>query len=304
MIFGFILIIGLMNCTSDDRETADDIDQKEKADPKKGTEEKESEEQSVPIVPDVEAEAINKEGYELVFNESFEEDLSSWTEWNGGAFNNEIQLYQSEQLIIEGGLLTINTKRQAVTGDATPWDDTQKSFEYLSGRIESKTFFGPSDAEGEQTYIVSTRMKLPTGHGMWPAFWMYADPWPTLGELDILEARGGSGKQFQFNMFYGKEANKTIAQNSKKTYSGEVDLRQDFHVYELIWTETQVQVALDGRIVITVDSSGNNLEDIFGNQLSIVLNTAVGGVFFTDNNSENYADESKLQVDWVRVYKK
>lgn len=258
------------------------------------------------VTPDVEGSALDKSGFQLIFNESFESDLSQWTVWDGGAFNQEVQLYREEQLDLTDGTLTIDIQRQAITGKENPWSTKQKDFDYVSGRIESTTSFWPNDVDEQDTFIVSARIQLPTGNGMWPAFWLYDDPWPTLGELDILEARGNAGKQFQFNMFYGETTGRPIGQNSKRTYTAPVDLRQNFHNYELVWKKNQIQVALDGNVVITVDSSNNNLEDIFGNKLHVVLNTAVGGIFFSASNRDpvNYADSAEMKVDWVRVYHK
>lgn len=296
----FFLFLILLSCSSE----SNDANNTEEPNSEEVSNNEEETDTSGESLLDTEGSSVDKGDYELVFSESFDTDLSNWKVWNGGAFNNEIQLYREEQLVVNEGVLSIKTKREAITGDTNPWDDTAKNFEYVSGRIESKSFFGPSELTGENIYIISSRIKLPSGHGMWPAFWLYADPWPTLGELDILEARGNNGQQFQFNMFYGTEPNTPINQKSKKVYNGSEDLRGDFHVYELIWQESKVQIALDGNVVITVNSNNNNLKDIFGNKLSIVLNTAVGGVFFSDTNSANYADQSEMKIDWVRVYKK
>ena len=38
--------------------------------------------------------------------------------------------------------------------------------------------------------------------------------------------------------------------------------------------------------------------------MGIAIGTAVGGVFFEDRNSANYAGGAIMEVDWVRVYKK
>ena len=129
--------------------------------------------------------------WNLVFEENFDSDFAQWNVWEGGAFNEEIQRYTGSQMSISSGLLTINAIRQANSGPTNPWDGSTKQFEYLSGRIESKMLFGPSAAEGEREYRFVARIKLPSGYGMWPAFWTYGDPWPTQGEIDILEARGG-----------------------------------------------------------------------------------------------------------------
>ncbi len=130
---------------------------------------------------------ISNKLWNLVFEENFNA-LNAWDIWYGGAYNDEIQLYREEQLSITDGILSINTQREKIIGPNLNKDDKPKHFEYVSGRIESKELFGPRDTEGEREYRFVPRLKLPAGKGMWPAYWIYEDPWPTQGEIDILEA--------------------------------------------------------------------------------------------------------------------
>ncbi len=249
---------------------------------------------------------VNDE-FQLVFEENFDNDLSKWDIWEGGAFNEEIQLYRSEQLEVKDGILTINTKRESVTGATSPFDNTNKQFEYVSGRIESKQLFGPEDKAGERVYKIASRIKLPKGFGMWPAFWLFADPWPTLGEIDILEARGNEEAKFQSNIFYGTTNGENILKESdtKMSYEGTENLTDDFHIFALIWQEKTLEILLDEVSVIKYEASTRNaIAEIFGGDLKIVLNNAVGGVFFFNTNPEDYIDEASMQVDWVKVYKK
>ena len=73
--------------------------------------------------------------WKLLFEENFDTDFSKWNVWEGGAFNNEIQLYQQEQLSISNGILTINAKREAKEGATNPFDPTPKNFEYVLSLI-------------------------------------------------------------------------------------------------------------------------------------------------------------------------
>ena len=242
--------------------------------------------------------------WNLVFEDEFD-DLSSWNVWYGGAFNNEIQLYREEQLSVDNSILTINALRASVSGPTDPYNATPKEFEYVSGRIESQEVYGPSDEEGEREYKFAARIKLPNGHGMWPAFWSYGDPWPTQGEIDVLEARGGEPDVFQSNIFYGTSPNVNINQNTEAVHSVGQDLTADFHVYEMIWRENSIDILFDEELIHTYTAnSDNNISSLFGKEQKIVLNTAVGGFFFPDQNSSNYADSASMEVDWVRVYKR
>ncbi len=244
------------------------------------------------------------DSWNLVFEDEFN-SLSAWNIWYGGAFNNEIQLYKEEQLSLDNGILKINALRKAVIGPSMPFDTTPKNFEYVSGRVESKQTFGPSDENGEREYKFMARIKLPFGHGMWPAFWSYGDPWPTQGEIDILEARGGETKMFSSNIFYGPTDGVNINRNTEAKHNMGQNLTEDFHVFEMIWRADSIDILFDNKLIYTYKaSSTNNIDNLFGKKQKIVLNTAVGGWFFADQNSSNYADSSTMEIDWVRVYKK
>ncbi len=243
--------------------------------------------------------------WNLIFEDEFDGGLSAWDVWEGGAFNEEIQLYRGEQLTLSEGILTIESQREAVTGATSIYDATPKSFEYVSGRIETKALFGPSGVEGEVEYRFEASIKLPAGNGMWPAFWTYGDPWPTQGEIDILEARGQNVTEFQSNIFYGRRPNRNINRNTEQHYETGVDLTAGFHVYEMIWKAGSIDILFDGNLLHTYTANrDNNISSLFGKKEKVVLNNAVGGLFFSDSNSANYADNAIMEVDWVRVYKR
>ncbi len=240
----------------------------------------------------------------LIFEDEFN-DLSAWNIWYGGAFNNEIQLYRREQLKLDSGILKIMAKREAISGPTLPHDKTPKNFEYVSGRIETKQLFGPSDEEGERMYRIMARLKLPSGHGMWPAFWSYGDPWPTQGEIDILEARGSEKEVFGSNIFYGRTPGINLNKDTEVRHEMGLDLTSDFHVYELIWEEESLEIFFDNQLIQRYEANGdNNVINLFGTKQKVVLNTAVGGWYFEDTDSGNFADSSVMEIDWIRVYRR
>ena len=74
-------------------------------------------------------------GWTKSFEDLFSTDLNRWNIWNGGAFNNELQLYQASNLSITSGNLVITARQETVSGPTTPFDPTPKTFNYTSGRI-------------------------------------------------------------------------------------------------------------------------------------------------------------------------
>ncbi|HXL58860.1 MAG TPA: glycoside hydrolase family 16 protein, partial [Chitinophagaceae bacterium] len=193
--------------------------------------------------------------------------------------------------------LLITAKKETVTGATTPFDPTPKTFNYTSGRIESKTNFSASVAAPKVRMIA--RLKLPAGYGMWPAFWSYGDPWPTQGEIDCMEARGQEPFKYQTNYFYGKATNRNLVKNQVGFITSNISLTDCWHVYEIIWSKNSLIFMLDGQIVVT--NTGGFVSNLFGKTERITLNLAVGGNFFS-NFDPSLIQTGTYSVDWVKVF--
>jgi beta-glucanase (GH16 family) len=237
-------------------------------------------------------------GWTKIFDDQFSTNLNQWNIWTGGAFNNELQYYQAANLQLSNGILNIVCKKETVTGATTPYDATQKSFAYTSGRIESKVLYSASSTMPK--IRMSARIKLASGYGMWPAFWSYGDPWPTQGEIDILEARGQEPFQYQNNYFYGRARNKNLVNNAETVITSSTSLQTCWHVYELIWSQNSLTSLLDGQVVDT--KTGGYVSNLFGKKEKLVLNLAAGGLFFSNLNPSQI-QTGTMQVDWVKVFR-
>jgi beta-glucanase (GH16 family) len=242
--------------------------------------------------------ALVSAGWTKTFEDQFSTDLSKWNTWTGGAFNNELQHYQASNISLSGGVLNIQAKRENVTGQTTPFDPTLKNFQFSSGRLECKTNVSASNANPK--IRMSARIKWPNSYGLWPAFWSYGDPWPTQGEIDILEARGQEPFKYQTNYFYGRRANTNLVRNAEGFINSSVNLTTCWHVYEVVWSKISLQFYLDGQLVHT--NTSGYVGNLFGKTERITLNLAVGGLFFSNLIPANIQDGT-MQVDWVRVYR-
>jgi beta-glucanase (GH16 family) len=182
----------------------------------------------------------------------------------------------------DNSLLVIKAIKESVTGpkyrqdiDATP-----TNFEFTSARIESKTMFAPTRTSTQVRFV--SRIKLPSGYGMWPAFWLYGNKWPT---------------------------NVNLVKNAANYITTQTSLIDCWHVYELIWTKESLTFRLDGQVVGT--NSGGYVSDLFAKPERITLNQAVGGDFFykdgsipTPSQIPLNEGEGVMLVDWVKVYAK
>jgi len=239
---------------------------------------------------------VTGSGWTKVLDEQFT-SLNNWNVWTGGAYNNELQYYQGANLVLTSGNLNIVAKSQKVTGVTTPSNSTLKSFNYTSGRIESKQLYSASPSTPKVRMVA--RIQLPVGYGMWPAFWSYGDPWPTQGEIDILEAKGQEPSTYYTNYFYGNVVDQNLVTNSTTTVQSSVSLQTCWHVYELIWEQTKLTYLLDGQVVDV--KTGGYVSSLFGKQEKIVLNLAVGGNFFRSLVTRNIVPGT-MNVDYVKVF--
>ena len=262
-------------------------------------------------------------GWKKTFEDNFDVSPNSgfsdkWNVWVGGAFNNELQMFTASpnNLFVTldpvnpaNSILQIKAIKEAITGPKYRQDinATPTNFDFTSARIESKTMFAPNRTNTQVRMI--SRIKLPTGYGMWPAFWSYGDNWPTNGEIDVLEARGNEPYQFQTNYFYGRKADQNLVQNEATYLTTATSLTDCWHVYEVIWTKNDLTFLLDGEVVDV--KSGSYVPNLFGKLERLTLNQAVGGNFFYKDGTTPTADqipinegEGVMLIDWVKVFVK
>ncbi|NKI33063.1 family 16 glycosylhydrolase [Croceivirga thetidis] len=163
---------------------------------------------------------------------------------------------------------------------------------YSSARIKS---------EGLQEFTygrVETRAKLPTGGGTWPAIWMLGadyqtNPWPGAGEMDIMEHVGNNqdvvlGSTHDPNNFGGNSRTGTV------TVEGASD---EFHIYEMEWTQDSIMFAVDGVVFHSVTNDGTLP---FNKDFFFILNVAMGGSLGGDIDPA--FTESTMEVDYIRMY--
>lgn len=261
------------------------------------------------------------EGLELVWSDEFDGsalDTSKWAYQYGtgsqygldGWGNSELQYYtdRPENVRVEDGRLVLTAIKEE-----TPYEGMQ----YTSGRIRTVT-------DGGETLFATTygrveaRIKMPTGEGIWPAFWMLPvddtiyGGWAASGEIDIMEARGRLPGQVGGTLHYGK-----VWPNN--TYKGEdflfpegTDI-SDYHVYSLEWEPGVMRWYVDDECFYTLDkwfSQGKacgtdyTYPAPYDVPFYILLNLAVGGTFDPDADISNAEYPAEMWVDFVRVYRR
>lgn len=163
---------------------------------------------------------------------------------------------------------------------------------YTSARIKTEGLH-------EFTYgRVEARAKLPTGGGTWPAIWMLGgdyltNPWPAAGEMDIMEHVGNQ----QDIVFASTHDPNNFGGNARTGSTLVMGVSEEFHVYEMEWTETEIKFAVDGIVYHTVSNDGSLP---FNKDFFFILNVAMGGTF--GGNVDSNFMESTMEVDYIRMY--
>jgi len=164
---------------------------------------------------------------------------------------------------------------------------------------------------------IEARMKLPTGSGLWPSFWMLGANfdtvgWPAAGSLDIVEnisltpRTNGLGPGMIRSTLHGPRyyGGNGLWHDFKLPNGARVD-DGAFHTYGIIWSPGMIQFYFDDPANIFFVQDASDLPEggewVFDHHFSLFLNLAVGGDWpgAPGATTPNPAD---MLVDYVRVF--
>lgn len=261
------------------------------------------------------------EGLTLVWNDEFdggELDTSKWsfqcgtgTEYGLDGWGNSEEQYYTDRLEnvkVEDGKLLITAIKE---------ERPYSGMKYTSGRLRTVT--DDNEVLFATTYgRIEARIKMPSGDGLWPAFWMLPvdetiyGGWAASGEIDIMEARGRLPQVAGGTLHYGKVWPNNTYKGQDYTFPEGTDIT-DFHVYSLEWEPGVLRWYVDDECFYTMDKwfsqgKGCGAEYTtpapFDVPFYILLNMAVGGTFDPDADLEKAEFPATMEVDFVRVYEK
>ena len=209
---------------------------------------------------------------------------------NGDGWGNqELQYYTDRptNVAIENGNLKITVRQESFQGAG-----------YTSARLLTKNRF-------EQAYgRFEARIQLPTGKGIWPAFWMLGadideNPWPGAGEIDIMEYRG-QNPTILVGSVHGP------GYSAGNAISKEYELRNDrfdtgYHIFGIEWSPNAINFYVDDVLYNQITPEDVTGEWVFNKPFFLLMNVAVGGNFVGPPNSETRFPQTML-VDYVRVF--
>jgi beta-glucanase (GH16 family) len=178
----------------------------------------------------------------------------------------------------------------------TAWRENYLGREYTSGRINTNGRFTQREGRFE------ARMKMPTGRGLWPAFWLLGANfstagWPGCGELDILEYRGQEP-----TLVHGSLHGPGYSGGSAWTrvYGATTRLDSTWHVYAVEWSAAKITWFVDDVAYASATPKDVHGTWVFDHPFFVILDLAVGGGFVGAPDAGTTFPQ-RLLVDWVRV---
>ncbi|MHB2019969.1 MAG: glycoside hydrolase family 16 protein, partial [Candidatus Xenobia bacterium] len=216
------------------------------------------------------------------FNHDGRPDPTKWTYERGFVRNQELQYYQSQNAWVENGHLIIEARHQHVPNPAylagsKNWKTSRPMAEYTSASLTTR---------GLATWTygrIEASIEMPSGRGVWPAFWMLGANdtrvgWPDCGEIDIMENVG-----FEPNVNHGSIHTKAFnwMNDTQKTATIPVpDATTKFHRYAIDWDAERIEFSVDDRRFLTFQNPHlTRAEWPFDQPMFIILNDAVGGMW-------------------------
>jgi len=151
---------------------------------------------------------------------------------------------------------------------------------------------------------IEARIQLPTGDGVFPAFWMLPNSdiaWPNGGEIDITEyesawAPNVSPATLHYELD-GSPASTSIGSNTVYTSSAFAD--GNFHIYGIVWTEEAITFTRDNIAFGSYENDGSNVYP-FTDDFFLILNLAMQPSWGSTVPAD--LTEAEMLVDYVRWY--
>ena len=151
---------------------------------------------------------------------------------------------------------------------------------------------------------IESRILVPEGQGIWPAFWSLGtdivyNPWPAAGEIDFMEFVGRLPNEI-FGTIHGP------GYNGGGSFGGIYDFGEpvfgSYHTFTVEWEPELITWYVDGiqyHQATPADVAPNPW--VFEKPFFLLLNVAIGGNF-GGPVGEDFSPPQSMLVDYIRIY--
>lgn len=209
---------------------------------------------------------------------------ANWSIKTGSGWDPGLENYQTGNVALDGqGNLVIQA--------------TRKGGRYASGWVETKNkiSFGYG--------TITARIKVPSGQGLWPAFWLKGAnedtvPWPQSGEIDVLELP--STTTTIYSTLHGPITGSTNTQQAA-VVANVPDLSAGYHNFWVRHLRNEITFGVDDRTLgtLTPASLVAGSQWVYNQPMFAIMNLAVGGSWAGAPNGSTRFPAS-MNVAWVR----
>lgn len=189
--------------------------------------------------------------------------------------NQELEWYVDDAFSVNNGILRIKAERKDTNG-----------YHYTSGILTTYQKF-------QQKYgYFEMRAKLPSGQGLWPAFWLLPASNVNLPEIDIMEVLGHEPTKLYTTYHYS--VNGTVEHAASVCTTP--DLSKAFHIYGVYWSPDTIRWYLDNRPIYETHTHVSDAAEAY-----ILANLAVGGQW-PGYPTALTQFPAYYEIDYIRVY--
>ena len=166
---------------------------------------------------------------------------------------------------------------------------------------------------------IEASLRVPSGAGVWPAFWALGKPangltWPAVGEVDIAESWNPQpGTDIIDPRVNHASVHGPIEPGSKEGFTDVIDdytfaqpMPQAYHQFAAEWSPGEVLFYCDGVLYSrqsVASLTGKQVWEQDNQPFFVLLNLAMGGSFFGYPNATTPKNPT-LVADYIRVYQR
>jgi hypothetical protein len=232
--------------------------------------------------------------WNLLFQDEFEDEILDETVWHRCFWwasetcaiesQDPSGVYHPDDAYVENGVLRLRAQEREMIG----WNGQR--YEYTSGLVIT----GGRKYEKPPGFIftygfVEARVRVPSGKGLWPAFWLLPANYESRPEIDIMEILGDTPNIQRMHYHW-------IGGDAGQNWEGP-DFSEDWHTFAIDWTPEALIWYVDGVERWRFE------ESVSDEPSYLLLNLSVGGNWPGPPDSStvfpNFYD-----IDYVRVWQR